>query len=396
MNTKVLLLFSFLLPFVAGAQEEFIEPPSKKIASIPFTQLTGGIVIMEARLNDKTDTLNFILDTGSSGISLDSSTVDFLGLKPTPTDRTIRGIAGIRKVDFLYNQKLHFPGISIDSLDFHVNDYSILTAVYGLPIDGIIGYSVLSRYIIKIDYDSMRLSFWTKGSMRYPRGGYLLRPAINLLVAQPLRVRDEKEITSRFLYDMGAGLCMLLSRDFVEDSNFLDKKKKFWTKEGEGLGGKLDMELRVIREVKLGPYRFKKVPVFVFEDQTNVTSYPYMGGLIGNDILRRFNVILNYPQGDIFITPNTHFTDPFDYSYSGVELYLVEGIIIVGDVAKGSPAEAAGLKEGDEVLAINNNFTQNLNLYKILLQTPNEKVKMILRREGRIFQQEFKIKSILQ
>jgi hypothetical protein len=49
-------------------------------------------------------------------------------------------------------------------------------------------------------------------------------------VAQPLRVRDAKEIYSRFLYDMGAGLCMLLSRDFVDDSLFLDKRKKSWTK----------------------------------------------------------------------------------------------------------------------------------------------------------------------
>lgn len=133
----------------------------------------------------------------------------------------------------------------------------------------------------------------------------------------------------------------------------------------------------------------------MFDDVTNVTSYPYMGGLIGNDILRRFNVILNYPQGDIFLIPNSHFTESFDYSYSGVELYLIEGVIIVGDVAKGSPAQAAGVQEGDQVLAVNKNFSQNLNQYKISLQTPNEKVKLILRREGKIMEIEFKIKSIL-
>ena len=109
------------------------------------------------------------------------------------------------------------------------------------------------------------------------------------------------------------------------------------------------MDLTVIREVKLGPYRFKKVPVFIFEDVNNITNYPYMGGLIGNDILRRFNVILNYDKSDVYIIPNTHYADPFDYSYSGVELYLINGLIIIGDVAKGSSAEAAGLKEGDEV-----------------------------------------------
>ena len=187
---------------------------------------------------------------------------------------------------------------------------------------------------------------------------------------------------------------MLMTRYFIADSPFIDNKKKRWTKEGEGLGGKIDMELTVIKEVKVGPYRFRNVPVHIFEDEFNVTNYPYMGGLIGNDILRRFNVILNYAKSDIYITPNSHYPEPFDYSYSGVELYLINGQILVGDVAKGSPAEAAGLKEGDQVLAVNRNFSQNLNQYKILLQAPNERVKLIYRRDGVISDVEFKVKSI--
>lgn len=378
-----------------AAQEEFIEPLSKEITTIPFEQLTGGIVILRARLGNFPDTLSFILDTGSSGISLDSTTVDYLKLKPTPTERTIRGIAGIRKVSFLFNQQLRFPGLTVDSLNFHINDYGILTSVYGERIDGIIGYSVLSRYIVKLNYDSLKLTFCTRGTIRYPRGGYLLKPTINQLVAQQLRVRDEETITSRFLYDMGAGVCMLLTRDFTEDSALLNKKKKRWIKEGEGLGGKIDMELMVMKEVKIGPYRFRNVPTYVFDDVNNVTSYPYMGGLIGNDILRRFNVILNYARNDIHLAPNSHYADVFDYSYSGIELYFVEGLIVVGDVARGSPAEAAGVKEGDEVLAVNKNFTMNLNQYKIALQAPNEKVKLILRRDNVIKEIEFKVKSIM-
>lgn len=391
-----LSLFALLLTATPlAAQEEFIEPPSRDITRIPFTQLTGGIVILRARIGNFPDTLNFILDTGSSGISLDSTTVDYLKLKPTPTERTIRGIAGIRKVSFLYNQQLHFPGLSMDSLNFHINDYGILTAVYGERIDGIIGYSVLSRYIVKLNYDSLQLTFCTKGTIRYPRGGYLLKPTINQLVAQTLRLRDEETVTSRFLYDMGAGVCMLLTKDFIADSAFIDKKKKRWIKEGEGVGGKIDMELMVMKEVRIGPYRFRSVPVYIFDDENNVTSYPYMGGLIGNDILRRFNIILNYARSDIHLAPNSHYSEAFDYSYSGIELYFIEGLIIVGDVAKGSPAEAAGVKEGDEVLAVNKNFSQNLNQYKIALQAPNEKVKLILRRDNAIKEIEFKVRSIL-
>lgn len=382
--------------FNARSQEEFIEPPSRTLCTVPFIQLTGGIIIVQAKLDNIPDTLNFILDTGSSGISLDSTTVDYLQLKPTPTDRTIRGIAGIRKVSFLYNRSLRFPGLNIDSLNFHINDYSILTTVYGERIDGIIGYAVLSRYIVKLDYDSSKLTFASPGTIRYPRAGYLLKPNIAQLVTQSMRVRDDKTINSRFLFDLGAGLCVLFSRDFIEDSSLLDKKRKRFPKEGEGLGGKIDMELTVIKELKIGPYKFRQVPAFIFEDLYNVTSYPNLAGLLGNDIMRRFNVILNYPGGDIYITPNSHFSDLFDYSYTGLELYLVNGIIMVGDVAKDSPAQVAGLKEGDEVLAINKTFNQSLNQYKIALQTPNEKVKLIIRRNGVILEFELRVRSILR
>ncbi len=396
-NTRLIILFSLFLSlaYTGKAQEEFIEPPSKLVSSFPFFQLTGGIVILNGQIDEHPDTLNFILDSGSSGISLDSTTASELKLVPEPSDKTIRGIAGIKKVGFLYDRVLTLPGMKIRELDFHVNDYSILTAVYGIRIDGIIGYSVLRRYIVKIDYDSLKIEFWTKGTMKYPRGGYLFKPILTTLPVQFGRVKDGTTRTTRFLHDIGAGVCLMLSRDFVEDSTILHRKRKLYAKEGEGVGGKIDMHLSVVKEFKLGPYKFRNVPTYIFEDEYNVTSYPYLGGIIGNDLLRRFNAIINYEKRDIHLTPNSHYKDPFDYSYCGIELYLIEGQIEVGDVAKGSPAEAAGLKEQDIVVAINNNFSQNLNQYKIALQAPNEKIKMIVRRDGELQMIEFRVKHIL-
>lgn len=375
-------------------QEEFVTP-SKFLTKFGFKQLTGGIVLLNGLFADFPDTLNFILDTGSGGISLDSSTAIYFKLKPVPSERTIRGIAGIRKVGFVNNQKLHFPKLTIDSLNFHINNYDILTSVYGQKIDGIIGYSVLSRYVIKINYDSSQIEFWTKGTLKYPRGGYLFKPFISTLPVHPVRVRDAATVTSRFLIDMGAGMCMLLSTDFIKDSALLSKKRKFYTKEAEGLGGKVNMETTVVKEIRLGPYRFKNVPVYVFNDEYNVTSYPYLGGLIGNDLLRRFNVILNYDRRDIYLTPNSHFYEAFDYAYSGIELYYVNGYIIVGDVSKDSPGAAAGIKEDDVVISVNNNFSQNLQQYKSELSNTSGKTKMIIRRNGQLMTFEFKIKSIL-
>ena len=393
--TQILFCFLLAVSIPATAQEQFVDGPSRLLTSFRFKQLSGGVIMFNARFANFPDTLNFILDTGSGGISLDSTTVDYFHITPTPSDLTILGIAGIRKVSFIYNQKLRLPGLTVDSLNFHINNYDILTQVYGEKIDGIVGYSLLSRYIFNINYDSSSISIFTNGRMKYPRGGWLYEPILRTLPVQTARIKDAVATNSRFLFDIGAGLCMMLNKDFIEDSNFLDKKRVLYAKEAEGVGGKVDMHMTVIKEMRMGPYRFKNIPVFVFDDTYNLTSYPYLSGIIGNDILRRFNLILNYAKREFYFMPNRHYQEGFDYAYSGIELYYVDGEIILGDVAKASPAEVAGLQEGDVLIGINNLLGANIQQYKLALQGAGEKVRVIVTRDGKLMEFNFKIKSIL-
>src|SRR3954465_13631911 len=82
----VLILLASLILLTgrsAGAQETFSEP-AKLITTFPFTLFTGGVILIKARLDNFSDSLNFILDTGSGGISLDSMTCLRLRLTPKP------------------------------------------------------------------------------------------------------------------------------------------------------------------------------------------------------------------------------------------------------------------------------------------------------------------------
>jgi Aspartyl protease/PDZ domain len=389
------LLINLSFPCFARAQEEFVQPPAKRLTTFSFRQFSGGVILIKALLNDYKDSLNFILDTGSGGISLDSQTVSQLKIPNQQSDKTIRGIAGIRKVNFAYNNTLHLPGLRVDSLNFHINDYDILTSVYGEHIDGIIGYSFFNRYIVKIDYDSSLIHVYSKGSFKYPRGGFLLKPLLVNLLIQTARITDGEERTARFYFDTGAGLCLLLSTDFVADSALISPKRKRVLTQVEGLGGKKQMELTTVRTFRLGPYRFKRVPAYVFEDEFNVTSYPYLGGLIGNDLLRRFNVIINYEKRDIYITPNTHFRDLFDYSYTGLNFYVVNNEVVITDVMKGSPAEKAGFLPDDVIMAVNNNFSKNIQVYKTALQNTGDKIRILVYRNGQPLMLTLKVKSII-
>jgi hypothetical protein len=389
------LAVAMLCLAVAGnAQEEFVLPQAKMLARFPFTQLSGGIIIVKAQFDNFPDTLNFVFDTGSGGISLDSTTGAYLKVVSVKTEKTIRGIGGIKTVDFTNNHTIKLHGFSTSRLDFHINDYDLLTSVYGVKIDGIIGYSFLRRYIIRIDYDNLFIEVYSPGSFKYPKGGFLLRPNFSTLPLQSATLDDERPITSRFIFDTGAGLSFLLSKDFVDDSVVFKKSRKMYPTQAEGIGGKRQMSISVAKEVKIGPYKFKKVPVHIFEDDYNVTSYPLLGGIIGNDILRRFNVILNYPEQSIHIKPNSHYTEGFDYSYTGLGIYLLDGEIRVIDVMPNSPGDKAGFLPGDVIFSVEANASKNIQAYKNLFQNSIGRMRVVIFRDQKPIVLTIDIKDI--
>ena len=390
----IIPLYSILF-IKSNAQEEFVPPAAKHITYIPFTLLTGGVIIIRATLDNNKDSLNFVLDTGSGGISLDSTTASYLGVERKLSDKTVRGIAGIKNVEFTYNHTLNLEGVSVANLDFHINDYDILTSAYGIRIDGIIGYSFFRRFIVAIDYEKMMFEVLTPGTFKYPRGGYLLKPQFSTLPMQMASVRDNEDITAKFYFDTGAGLCMLLNENLVQDSSLLRSKRKLYPTEAEGLGGKKSMSLTVVKEVRVGPYKFRNVPVYVFNDEFNITQYPVLGGLLGNDLMRRFNIIVNYPEQQIYIKPNKRYTDSFDYSYSGLGMYLVDGSITVTDIMKKSPAEDAGFIPGDIVLGVDNDLSGNIQSYKTHLQNAGARIKVLISRKGELIVLTIKVRSVL-
>lgn len=393
---KLLYLIPLLLVgFATAAQEILTQPEAQLITRFPFKLYNGGVMVLQAKLGQNETPLNFILDTGSGGISLDSATCQELNVTPVNTDTTITGIAGVKKVPFVFNETLHLPGLSVNNLNFHVVDYSVLSSVYGEKIDGVIGYAFLSRYIVKVNFDSVTLEVYRPGLMEYPSGGTTLHPIFTALPIQWLQIKDRRKIGFNFYIDTGAGLNLLLNEKFASDSNLLLSKRKPVVTQAEGVGGRLRMRLTVIKRLKVGPYTFYDVPTYLYSDSFNVTSYPSVGGLLGNDLLRRFNLTINYPARTIHLLPNGHFKEPFDYIYTGLGIYFENGAIKVEEVIQNSPAEKAGIQEGDILVAVGNNFSNNIMTYKTILQTQSGNIKIILRRQGLLVETDLKTISIL-
>ncbi len=394
----ILCLLIFNINARAQDQESINqEPEARLITRFPFKQYYGGVVVISARLQNYPDTLQFLLDTGSAGISLDTGTCVKLGVKLSPSDKIVRGLGASKNISFAVDHSLHLPGLTVDSLDFHVNNYELISQVYGIQIDGIMGYSLLSKFIVQVDYDKEEIVVYSQGRFRYPRGGYLMKPNLTFIPVVPAPMRSGKRnVNHRYYFDTGAGMCLLLSTQFVKDSALLVKRKaKVIPTEAQGLGGKMQMFITTMNEFRIGNYTFRNVPTYLFDDITNITSYPSLGGMIGNDLLRRFNLTLNYARKEIHLLPNTHFRDQFDYSYTGLIIYLIGNRIEVTDVIRNSPAEKAGFKPGDIILAVNNNFTSNLQVYRDILKNIGTRPTLLLMRNGELMLKKLPIRSIL-
>ncbi len=388
-------------PVSAGnaIQENDTTQQSVFITRFKFKQYYGGVVVISATLDNIPDTLQFILDTGSAGISLDTATCVRLGITLTPTDKVVKGLGAAKTVSFAMGHTLKLPGLTVDSLNFHVNDYELISQVYGIQVDGIIGYSFLSRYIVTVDYDTEEIIINSKGRYAYPKGGQLLRPSLTQipLITAPLR-NERKTVTNRYYFDTGAGMCLLLSTQFVKDSALITRQRrarKIIQTEAQGLGGKMQMSLTTVQEFRIGNYSFRNVPTYIFDDRTNITAYPFLGGMIGNDLLRRFNITLNYSKKEIYLLPNTHYKDMFDYSYTGLIIYLIDGRVEVTDIIKGSPAEKAGIHKGDIIMAVNNNLGSNLQVFRELLKNVGTKATLLISRDNELLIKKLPIKSIL-
>jgi hypothetical protein len=229
------------------------------------------------------------------------------------------------------------------------------------------------------------LDIYSPGKIKYTAGSFTLKPSISRLVTTQLEIKEKQKFTKDFYFDTGAGLSLLLTDEFITTNKFLLKRRKQVITQVQGLGGKKEMGLTVIKRMKIGPYVFRNVPTSIYtESGTTVFNDPAIG-LVGNEILRRFNMVINYAAGEINLKPNNNFGDNFDYAYTGLSLYSSGQKIFIDDIIPNSPAEKAGLKNGDLVLGILPSFNADIQTYEKLIQKARENIKILVSRDNKTF-----------
>ena len=117
-----------------------------------------------------------------------------------------------------------------------------------------------------------------------------------------------------------------------------------------GVGGAVVQPLGQLDDVAIGSSR--AAGVYATSGDGSWLGQP-IEAMIGMGFLQRYNMVVDVPAGRMQLTKRVTPVPPMPKSTSGVQGMYANGSLKIMHVMKGSPAETAGLKKGDQICTLN-------------------------------------------
>lgn len=349
---------------------------NKRKVIIPV-EIMNNLVVIPVVLNNQAP-LKFILDTGVRTTVLTQKTYsDILGLNYSK-EISISGPGGEKLINTYVtdNVTLDLPGVHGEGHSMLVleKDYLELRNYLGAEVHGILGYELFSRFIVRMDYHKKRIVLLSPEHFKKKRRYQTLKMKVEdtkPFVLAKIKLNDSTKLNVKLLIDTGASHGLVLESE--SDPRISVPQKNLESIIGRGLGGEINGRIGRINELELGEYKIEDI-IASFPDPGSYTDAVFndgsihRNGSIGGEVLSRFSLIFNYPSEEIYIKRNADYKKKFNYDMGGITI-KAKGARLrtfeITHIRSGSPAERAGLKEGDLITSINGTSVQNMDLNNI-------------------------------
>jgi len=333
--------------------------PTATVASIPFEIAGENYVLIKARVNDS-GPLTFLLDSGAgSGLVLYNQAAQALNLKGEGKGKGGGAGESTFETALIKGASLSFPGVTLNNQTFVVYPPDSPQTGLGRVVDGVIGYTLFSRYVVEIDYQSQVVNLYEPGAYQYAGAGESIPLSILSKVpfaAIKIPLEGRKAIEGKFIVDLGAGrFTLILNTPFVAANNLLAAASKTFPEPGAmGVGGEVKLLVGRLPRLQLGHFTLTEPVVHFAQDRKGAFANSDFSGVIGGELLCRFKVIFDYAHKRMILEPNANLADRFEYDMSGIRLRAVGPDFNrqVSGVVENSPASEAGIRAGDVISAI--------------------------------------------
>lgn len=423
-----------------NAQTGFQILDNKKKIEIPFKQI-NNLAFIDLKINEVN--LTFLLDTGvaetilfsleNKDISFENvEKINFTGLGGSTYVEGIKSTKNILKLNKEFIDKDHTIYIVLDE-EFNFSSH------VGIPVNGIIGYHFFKNQPIKIDFERHVITVYNEKFFNEKKLKKFEKLPISIEGQKPYLVTEVQQskdfFPAKMLVDLGNSDALWLFPNRIPHFNY--NRPNIDDFLGRGFNGDIYGKRSRIHAVKLGKSILNE-PITSMPSEESVKSMNFAKGRIGSigsDILKRFTIVFDYPNNNLYIKKSKTVKDPFKFNMSGLDIkhdgmkwesdlvkvdtpkpkesskndinvynavndfqykFILKPEYSVAGVRENSPAYFAEIKKGDKLLEINGKKTSDMTLQhinEIFLSEENRKIKIKLLRNSVTLLKEFVLKD---
>ena len=346
-----------------------------------------------------------ILDSGAADTFISQDYAQTLGLQPQG-HLEIAGI-GPERLNAAFAAGVTFnltgaqwtdPQVVIAPHEF----FAPLARYFGQDFSGVIGYEFFEQFVVEIDYENRIIHLHNPKTYQYSGSGERL--SLRLANQKPylkanLTLGPDLSVKSTLLIDSGSGSALDLKGKLIDDNLEIVSEENTLASFTLGVGGEQEIYIGRIENLKLGKLIIDDLITAFSLGQGN--QKVSLSGRIGNDILERFKVILDYTNQRVVLEPNAQFFDPYEYDMSGLWLGA-EGqdyaIFRIDKVLQNSPASRAGLQVGDIITHVDGKAATELTLEQVrqLFIGQNSQIRRLnIQRGDKSLQFQMKLERLI-
>lgn len=360
----------------------------KPEAVIPFA-IKNGHMYIDLQINGS-EPLHFVFDTGAAANLMAEKAANALGIKASGS-QSVQGASGSTTIKSTNVQEMTIEGVTFKNSNFLVMNIDHLSDE-DHPLSGIIGAVVLNRFVVEIDYDKSEIKLYKRKGFEAPQGwtkqSFSLRPFGVPVISATITMPSGEKLTGPYLVDTGAATTIKFNTPFVNKNKLIEGLGNHYSYTSRSLSNEATDEVSKLPAYELFGQTFTGFAVRLSQVNKGVSSYAQVDGILGLNILKRFNTIYDYYNQTMYLKPNTLFNEVFKLNHDGMETEKQQGAFIVKRVHSGSASDKAGILEGDQIIALDGKIAFSRPEFHRYIQMAKKPVHVTLKRDGK----ELKVK----
>lgn len=322
-------------------------PGTSSTGPIKYNPFTGTRIYIPATVNGRK--VEVLLDSGADTTVLDKSFAQSIGRNMVGSGVAV-GTGGEQESGYAKDITISIGNMTLKAPTVAVIDLAEVANRIAIPLPVILGKDVFLQSIIDIDPSGPTIAFHDPASFTPPQGATLvpLEPLGSLRVV-PVSVEGLPD--APMIFDLGNGGYMSLSPAYWQKHDLLEGRPSS-TRSSGAIGGEQINRVATLKTIRFAGIIFRDVPT-EFSVPNVETDSDREAGNVGMPLLRRFRMMIDFPNNRMFVIPLPGKIDErFPRDRSGLRAVQDGNKLVVRHVSEGSPAAAAGWREGDTIVAI--------------------------------------------